>query len=827
MSSTTVDSSEHIHAFGEWKVETTASCTAAGVEIRECECGEKETREGDAATGHTAVSIRAVCDKTDTMKYDVLSAEDFTVTATCGCGATYVVTEGITIENGTLAIGENTVTVKVGELSADVIVNADEFNKVVNGAIVDDTYVNSSNKTTNYAESSDLCIYNTGTYRAFFRFNFSKVLNSEYYADFGEEAIVKFTFTVTNGVDLAELPVTFKSYLTSEVRSSVDFSELTWNNYSNPYTLGWGSDTDSNNTVSLLVKEPVGNRAIYTDGKLVITVTLRELEGCIDAKGNAIFVLLTAQKDVKPCVASMENEEFDIPSVSVIFSEKHVHAYIEEVVDNKYLASTHCGETAKYYKSCSCGEASADTFAYGEIIEHSYGEFVKTQDPTCTVEGVNTKTCSNCGDTQTEAIPVIPHSYTAVVTEPTCTEDGYTTYTCSCGDTYTADEVTAKGHSYGDWQYDKSYHWVACSCGEIANKGVHTGGTATEDERAVCEICSQPYGEKASHVHSYNAVVTEPTCTEKGYTTYTCSCGDIYVANEIVAKGHSYGEWESFSPAGCEVDEVLIRYCGCGAYETGVGMAAFGHDMKTKYDENSHWTECAHNCGKSTEHVAHSGGTATETERAVCDGCGQSYGELKPAEKKEYTVAGAIVEDTYVGSNNSNAKKTDNSTKDSIGTYSKYYRAYFKFNFSNIIHSEDFEANKENGKVRFVFSVSNGDVGADSAFTFGGFIPGTGITDVDFSEVYWNNLVAGATYNSLNWGNAENLLNAQVPGDNVEYANKTITITFSYKDIASFIDPTTGYAVFTLRIAETSGISIASMENAQYAAPAVNFIYEK
>ena len=32
-------------------------------------------------------------------------------------------------------------------------------------------------------------------------------------------------------------------------------------------------------------------------------------------------------------------------------------------------------------------------------------------------------------------------------------------------------------------------------------------------------------------------------------------------------------------------------------------------------------------------------------------------GELKPAEKKEYTVAGAIVEDTYVGSNSTTAKK--------------------------------------------------------------------------------------------------------------------------------------------------------------------------
>ena len=28
------------------------------------------------------------------------------------------------------------------------------------------------------------------------------------------------------------------------------------------------------------------------------------------------------------------------------------------------------------------------------------------------------------------------------------------------------------------------------------------------------------------HEHNYTATVTEPTCTEKGYTTYTCDCGD-------------------------------------------------------------------------------------------------------------------------------------------------------------------------------------------------------------------------------------------------------------------------------------------------------------
>ncbi len=43
-----------------------------------------------------------------------------------------------------------------------------------------------------------------------------------------------------------------------------------------------------------------------------------------------------------------------------------------------------------------------------------------------------------------------------------------------------------------------------------------------------------------SHVHQYTAAVTEPTCTENGYTTYTCDCGDSYTANTVKALGHSY-----------------------------------------------------------------------------------------------------------------------------------------------------------------------------------------------------------------------------------------------------------------------------------------------
>jgi hypothetical protein len=42
------------------------------------------------------------------------------------------------------------------------------------------------------------------------------------------------------------------------------------------------------------------------------------------------------------------------------------------------------------------------------------------------------------------------------------------------------------------------------------------------------------------HTHSYEAVVTDPTCTEAGYTTYTCECGDTYTGDEVEALGHDY-----------------------------------------------------------------------------------------------------------------------------------------------------------------------------------------------------------------------------------------------------------------------------------------------
>lgn len=42
-------------------------------------------------------------------------------------------------------------------------------------------------------------------------------------------------------------------------------------------------------------------------------------------------------------------------------------------------------------------------------------------------------------------------------------------------------------------------------------------------------------------MHSYDqVVVTEPTCTESGYTTHTCSCGEDFISDLTDALGHDY-----------------------------------------------------------------------------------------------------------------------------------------------------------------------------------------------------------------------------------------------------------------------------------------------
>lgn len=54
-------------------------------------------------------------------------------------------------------------------------------------------------------------------------------------------------------------------------------------------------------------------------------------------------------------------------------------------------------------------------------------------------------------------------------------------------------------------------------------------------------ICRGTAGEKAGgeHTHNYDVVVTASTCSEQGYTTYSCACGDSYMGDYTDA-AHTY-----------------------------------------------------------------------------------------------------------------------------------------------------------------------------------------------------------------------------------------------------------------------------------------------
>ena len=102
----------------------------------------------------------------------------------------------------------------------------------------------------------------------------------------------------------------------------------------------------------------------------------------------------------------------------------------------------------------------------------------------------------------------------------------------------------------------------------IAKTG-HTGGTATCTNKAICENCDTEYGEKNADNHTGEAEWI--TTASKHEKKYVC-CNVVVVAEEA----------HEFTNGAC--------------------------------------SECGYGC-------AHTGGTATCTEKAICELCGQQYGE--------------------------------------------------------------------------------------------------------------------------------------------------------------------------------------------------------
>ena len=96
---------------------------------------------------------------------------------------------------------------------------------------------------------------------------------------------------------------------------------------------------------------------------------------------------------------------------------------------------------------------------------------------------------------------------------------------------------------------------------------------------------------EAIHVHDFAAVVTAPTCTEQGYTTHTCSCGESFVADYLDALGHDYAA--VITVPTCTEQGYTTHTCSCGESYVADYVDALGHDWDdgvvttepTEYDD--------------------------------------------------------------------------------------------------------------------------------------------------------------------------------------------------------------------------------------------------
>jgi len=95
-----------------------------------------------------------------------------------------------------------------------------------------------------------------------------------------------------------------------------------------------------------------------------------------------------------------------------------------------------------------------------------------------------------------------------------------------------------------------------------------------------CPVCGDSYDDDFTEAlgHSYVGETLDPTCTEGGYTTYTCSvCGDSYDDDFTEALGHSY-VGETIDPTCTEGGYTTYTCSVCGDSYDDDFTEALGHD---------------------------------------------------------------------------------------------------------------------------------------------------------------------------------------------------------------------------------------------------------
>lgn len=275
------------------------------------------------------------------------------------------------------------------------------------------------------------------------------------------------------------------------------------------------------------------------------------------------------------------------------------HTYTEEIT-----AQASCSQVGTKTFTCTlCGDSYTEEIP---MLAHTFGKETVSKPATCTEKGEKSATCTVCGATEvTGTISTIDHPYDdgVITKEATCTAEGEKVYTCTaCDDKYTV-PVKKTSHNY------VSKVTTAATC---TKEGVET---------LTCSICKDSYTKSISKAkHNYSSkVTTAATCTKAGVKTYTCSdCKDTYTESIAKAK-HNYTS-KVTTAATCTKAGVKTYTCSACKDTYTEKIAAKGHNYTSK-------TTAAATCTNA--------GSKTYT----CSDCGNSYKETISAKGHKWVDA--------------------------------------------------------------------------------------------------------------------------------------------------------------------------------------------
>ena len=184
-----------------------------------------------------------------------------------------------------------------------------------------------------------------------------------------------------------------------------------------------------------------------------------------------------------------------------------------------------------HWHECACGEKS-------EEEAHKFGEWKETKPATETEMGEKERVCSVCEFKETAKIPELGHVH-SYDTEKWSSNGANHWHECACGD-----KTDVAAHTFGDWNVTKpatetetgSRERLCSVCGYKETARIpmeaHTHKFATEwtyDETNHwhASTCGHEVKEaEAAHTFNDGVITKEPTETEEGEKTFTCTvCG--------------------------------------------------------------------------------------------------------------------------------------------------------------------------------------------------------------------------------------------------------------------------------------------------------------